>query len=371
MISTWYQFFLILVAFAATAVFHPSLGQAAEYQTFQEFLALFPQQVDVNKKFKQRVAEKAKPIDRDIQKDPVRIAFIYPGNQLSDYWHRSIVAFKKRMDEIGLRYELKEYFSQAGDIRMQEGQLRKALAFDPDYLVYTLDVNRHKRLIERLISKGRPKIILQNITTPLKEWHGKQPFMYVGFDHAEGTRLLSERLSHMLDYGTSYAVLFYSQGYVSQMRGETFIRLMSEKNNWQLKDSYYTDGRREKAKHAALEILADQQVKLIYSCSTDVAFGAIDALRQTNRLGSVIINGWGGGSEELQAVIDGTLDLTVMRINDDNGVAMAEAIRLELEGKTSQVPTIFSGDFVVVEKGISQQRLQALKERSFRYSGGK
>lgn len=364
--------FLLIIIVISALCSNLTSASASAYFTFEEVVKLHPEQSAVVKNFKTVVDAKGKAIAANVQKTPVRIAFIYPGDQVSDYWKRSVLSFTKRMDEIGLRYEIQNYFSQSGDIRLQEGQLREALANDPDYLVYTLDVNRHKRLVEQLISKRHPKIILQNVTTPLKEWHGKPPFLYVGFDHVTGTRLLAERIESRLDKSEkgSYAVLFYSQGYVSEMRGETFIRLMAKKQ-WKLKDSYYTDGKREKAKLATLEILSDPKVKLIYACSTDVAFGALDALRETGKLGSVIINGWGGGSDELQAVLEGTLDLTVMRINDDNGVAMAEAIRLDLEGEKSQVPIVFSGDFAVVEKGITEEKLQALRERSFRYSGVK
>ncbi len=361
-------FVLILTVFGSFSSTIPS-ALASEYFTFEELVAFHPEQAAVSKKFKEVVDAEGVVIAKGLQKAPVRIAFIYPGNQVSDYWKRSVLSFTKRMDEIGIRYQIMNYFSHSGDIRMQEAQLREALATDPDYLVYTLDINRHKRLVERLISKRRPKIILQNITTPLKEWREKPPFLYVGFDHATGTRILAERIQSRSGEGGDYAVLFYSRGYVSEMRGETFIRFMAEKKQWQLKDSYYTDGKREKAKRATLEILKNPKIKLIYACSTDVAFGALDALRQTGKIGSVTINGWGGGSDELEAVLEGSLDLTVMRINDDNGVAMAEAIRLDIEGKTSLVPMVFSGDFVLVEKGISRERLQALEKHSFRYSG--
>ncbi len=361
-----------LLVIAALGVFHTNIpiAAASEYLSFEDFVALHPEQITISQKFKKVVDAGGVVIGQASQKGPVRIAFIYPGNQVSDYWKRSVLSFTKRMDEIGLRYQISNYFSHSGDIRMQEAQLREALSTDPDYLVYTLDVHRHKRLVERLVSKRRPKIILQNITTPLKEWHEKPPFFYVGFDHAIGTRMLAERIQSRSVEGGDYAVLFYSRGYVSEMRGETFIRLMAEKKQWQLKDSYYTDGKRGKAKLATFEILKNPEIKLIYACSTDVAFGALDALRETGRIGSVIINGWGGGSDELEAVLEGSLDLTVMRINDDNGVAMAEAIRLDVEGKTNQVPLVFSGDFVLVEKGISREELQTLEQHSFRYSSG-
>jgi autoinducer 2-binding protein LuxP len=75
------------------------------------------------------------------------------------------------MDEIGIRYELSEYFSKpAVDYRIQERQMRTALNKNPDYLVFTLDARSHRRLIERIITRRRPKLILQNITTPLRAW---------------------------------------------------------------------------------------------------------------------------------------------------------------------------------------------------------
>jgi autoinducer 2-binding protein LuxP len=92
-------------------------------------------------------------------------------------------------------------------------------------------------------------------------------------------------------------------------------------------------------------------------------------LKDTGKLGKIMINGWGGGSSELEAIVDNEMDVTVMRMNDDNGVAMAEAIRLDLEGRDQQVPTIFSGEFTLVEKGIDSKELNRLKKRAFRYSG--
>jgi len=345
-------------------------AQAAEYMTVREFNKAHPEQVGLTEKFTSLVHEKGRPIDSRTQKSPVRIAFIYPGKQVSDYWRRSIHSFKERMDKIGVRYEMFEYFSKpAVDHRIQMRQMKTALKKDPDYLVFTLDARKHKRIIGRIITKGRPKLILQNITTPLRIWEGKQPFFYVGFDHATGTEILADYFLKRTQGQGSYALLYFSKGYVSVMRGDTFIRFMEKHSKLALKASYYTEGKREKSKQAALEILSETaDIKFIYACSTDVAMGAIDALRETGKAGKVMVNGWGGGSSELEAIIRGEMDVTVMRMNDDNGVAMAEAVRLDIEGKGEEVPTVFSGDFVLVEKGISQGELEQLKAKAFRYS---
>ncbi|MCG8618309.1 MAG: substrate-binding domain-containing protein, partial [Desulfobacterales bacterium] len=134
--------------------------------------------------------------------------------------------------------------------------------------------------------------------------------------------------------------------------------------------AYYTDGNRDKSRLAVLDILkTDPDIRFIYACATDVALGAIDALKQSPGTGHILVNGWGGGSTELKAILAGEMDVTVMRINDDNGVAMAEAIRLDLENRSDEVPQIYSGEFALVEKGIKPAALDRLKQTAFRYSG--
>lgn len=363
---------LSMLLIIMVASFSPaSLTRALdEYLTVQEFHRLHPEQRQVSTRFATLVQAKGQPMVIT-QTRPIKIACIYPGEQLSDYWRRSILSFKKRLDEIGVQYELFEYFSKpAVEYRTQEKQIRLALEQEPDYLVFTLDARKHKRIIERILMRKRPKIILQNITTPLRIWEGKHPFLYVGFDHVTGTQLLAKYFIENTSGESDYALLYFSQGYVSAMRGDSFIQFMASDPRFTLKASYYTDGQREKAKQATLEILQEYpQVKFLYACSTDVALGAIEALQQTEKIGDIRINGWGGGSSELNAIQEGKMDVTVMRMNDDNGVAMAEAIRLDLEGKTHDVPTVFSGEMVLIEQGISESAIRDLKARAFRYSG--
>lgn len=55
-----------------------------------------------------------------------------------------------------------------------------------------------------------------------------------------------------------------------------------------------------------------------------------------------------------------------MRMNDDTGVAMTEAIKWDLEGKT--MPLVYSGDFEVVTKQDPAASIEKLKARAFRYS---
>lgn len=52
----------------------------------------------------------------------------------------------------------------------------------------------------------------------------------------------------------------------------------------------------------------EQKLDFIYACSTDIAFGVVDALRDLGKE-QVVVNGWGGGDAELEALKAGELDL--------------------------------------------------------------
>lgn len=361
----------VLITLIFVHSFHGAFPSfASDYITIQEYETLHPNQVQKSKAFSEKVRAKGVPITRGVQTRPVTIAFIYPGEQISDYWRRSIESFKARMDEINLQYEINEFFTKpVVDYRIQEQLIRKSLKKHPDYLVFTLAINRHKRIIKRIITQQQTKLILQNITTPLRSMEGNQPFLYVGFDHIRGARMLAKYYLKKTGGKGSYALLYYSQGYISTMRGDSFVNALKHMTELKQVAAYYTNGDRNRSKQAAIETLnVTPGINFIYACSTDVALGAADAVMKKFPKNPVLINGWGGGSSELDAVIKGHLDVTVMRINDDNGVAMAEAIRMDLEGNKA-IPQIYSGDFVLVEKGIPQEKLDQLKRRAFRYSG--
>ena len=51
-------------------------------------------------------------------------------------------------------------------------------------------------------------------------------------------------------------------------------------------------------------------------------------------------------------------------MNDDNGVAMAEAIRHDIELKIETKPIIFSGKMVIVRQGILENEILKLKKES-------
>ncbi len=258
---------------------------------------------------------------------PLKISVVYPGQQVSDYWVRNIAAFEKRLDKLNINYQINQVFTRPNaDIKQQSLSLMEALKSKSDYLIFTLDTTRHRKFVEHVLDSTNTKLILQNITTPVREWDKHQPFLYVGFDHAEGSRELATEFGKYFPKHTYYSVLYFSEGYISDVRGDTFIHQVNRDNNFELQSAYYTKATKQSGYDAAKASLAKYpDVDFIYACSTDVALGAVDALSELGRE-DIMINGWGGGSAELDAIQKGDLDITVMRMNDDTGIAMQKPL---------------------------------------------
>ncbi|WP_319764183.1 substrate-binding domain-containing protein [Maridesulfovibrio sp.] len=343
--------------------------KAERYYAYEEYIKAYPEEKIRDNLFK-RIVEGNTPRQFDKAFTP-KIAIVYPGGQVSDYWRRSILSFRNRLQHYGVAPTILKFAIKPSDpMGKQTSAFREAIQTSPDYLIFTLNVMRHQRLVESVIMSGHPKIILQNITTPLKDWEDKQPFMYVGFDHAGGSKMLAEYYNRKTGGKGKYAVLLPGTEYLNEERGRSFISYMDTHTSLKLVSLFQTGINKEKARRAARDIARKYpDIKFIYACSTDIALGAVAGLREAGMLGKIMINGWGGGSPEIEAIQKGELDVTLMRINDDSGVAMADAVILDLLGKKSQIPLVFSGRFEILEKGVSQERLQQLQNTSFRYSG--
>lgn len=343
-----------------------SAASISDYWSHPEYYQTHQEQLPWLRELAGAVRSEPVPFDGE-QERPVRIGLVYPSMQSSSYWADNEHAFIARLNQLGIHYELQaRYTEPSTQLGEQVEQIRELLEWKPDFLIYTLDSVQQKMIIERLMLSSNTKLILQNITTPLKAWGERQPFLYAGFDHAEGALRLADYFSRHFPGGARYSVLFRNRGVVSQMRGSGFIQAVDRSH--ELSASYYTDSSREGGRDATLRLLAGQpELDYIYACSTDVALGAIDALQEAGR-NDVLVNGWGGGAEELEQLRLKKLNVVLMRMNDDSAIAMAEAIKRDLAGQP--VPLIYSGTFVVLDENMPASQVRRYERLSRRASLG-
>ncbi len=316
------------------------------------------------------------------QPRPARVVVVYPGVQSSDYWRRSVRAFEARLRALRVEVRTAVHFTRPGiELAAQAEALEQALAGQVDYLVFTLDVPRHRTLAERVLARGRPRLLLQNVTHPVPAWAPHPPLLYSGFDHhAGGERLGAWFRAQVGDTGR-YAVFHGTRGAVSAARVAGFRAGLGRAVGLRQVEAYYVGFDREGARRAAQDLFdRHPDVDFVYAASTDIALGVLDAARLRGLLGppaarpagrrpAVLVNGWGGGTAELQALRAGELAVTVMRMTDDASVAMAEAIALDLAGRASEVPTVYRGEQVLVTRETPADELARLAKHAFRYSG--
>lgn len=248
------------------------VGAQGNYWQYNEYLNAYPHQKVLTQKLEHEVGNP--PVHLNfIQTDPVSVSVIYPGQQISDYWSRNIKAFELRLKELGIQYHLHQLFTRPNmDIRQQSQSLMEALRSKSDYLIFTLDTARHRKFIEHVLGSSKTKLILQNITTPVRSWKERQPLLYVGFDHQTGTLKLAHYFKKKLKPGAHYSMLYFSPGYISEARGDTFIQAMGK--HYQLVSSFYTQANQQSSYNITLEnIKQNPDIDLLYACSTDVALG--------------------------------------------------------------------------------------------------
>ena len=251
----------------------PSIASefSRNYWTVEQFLSEFPKQQAKSTQFTLAVRQAGKASAVKLSKK-INILVVYPALQASDYWRRSVAAFEARMKVLQIPYKISSHFSIPGvELRKQATQIRLALQNKPDYFIFTLDALRHKGMIEKVMASGDTKIILQNITTPIRAFRSSQPFLYVGFDHKIGTKLLADRYLRETGKKANYAIFYGTHGYVSTMRGGTFLDEMSKHQGMSLKASYYVNFDRNKSYLAAKQVISDHpDLDFIYSSSTDI-----------------------------------------------------------------------------------------------------
>lgn len=303
--------------------------------------------------------------------EPVKISVVYPAYQTSDYWIRSVDAMEKRLIELNVNYILYKYYSKPSDsFRVQARQISDALDKKSDFIVVSIDNVKIRSLLDRVLISGKTKVIIQNNTTPLKRWENNQPLIYVGFDHIKGSKILAEYFADKFSSGTKYAVLYGTKGIVSELRGDGFVDSLNNISKMSAVEYYYTDIDEVKSESSVYDLLSKHKdISFIFACTTSTALGASNALKKLNLKNKIFINGWGGTQKELESIKKKFLDVTVMRMNDDNGVAVAEAVKFSIEGRASEVPPVFSGEFKVVTTSSTDEEVNKYKNRAFRYSG--
>lgn len=328
--------------------------------------------------FRDAVSAAAVPLSVEVS-DPISIALVFPSLDLSDAWARGHAGLVGRLDELDVPYRLDTFGTSHDDHSLQLAHLETTMARGYDYVIVgPTELLVQMSMLEEMIEAGMG-VIVWNYTTPLQEWGearypvGGQPLAYVGFSHAEGGHILGEyfveRLRREVDGTPKVAHLRGIPGITDDQRSGVPMQHFRDAG-FEIVHETYANWARDQGYAATLNIVgAYPDVDHIHIVSTAMAIGAVEALDEVGRAGEILLNGWGGGSEEQLHLLEGNLHATVMRMQDDWGVALAEIIKYDLEGRIDEVPLAVSGGMQLVDDTATQADIDAILEYAFRYSG--
>ncbi len=301
--------------------------------------------------------------------EPVKIAFIYPSQDVSDFWLRNYQAMMKRLEEIGLPAVDTQYASDVGDHVIQATYTDQVEQEDFDYVVFgPTELRVQQDNIKRLIDKPDTEVIVWNFTVVPQDWGSSQPLAYLSFSHLAGALIMCDYVLENLGTEGTMALVRGIPGAIDDQRSGGFKECVTSQSNWEVAYEHYGNFERERGYTGTQQILqAYPEVELIHNANTAMAMGSISAVQEAGS--DVKVTAWGGTGDELEALRHGELWATPMRMSDDVGVATAEVVRAHVEGRTDDIPLVILGRITIVSGETGADIVDAMEREAFRYTG--
>lgn len=302
--------------------------------------------------------------------EPIKIAVIYPSQDVSDFWLRSYMALDARLKEMNLPFEATQFASNMGDNLLQSTYAEQVARDEFEYVIFgPSELRVQQDDIKRLMDAGK-KVIVLNFDTPLQDWGDDQPLLYTTFSHLFGALNICNWVIENLGTEGTYAMIRGIPGGVDDQRSGGFRDCLAENSKWELATEHFGDFQREGGFNGAQLITsAYPEVTLLHNANTAMAMGAISAVQAAGLADKVQLTAWGGTGDELDALRKGELMATPMRMSDDVGVAMAEVIRADIEGRDDDIPLVFLGRIDIVSSKSGPDVIDAFEKEAFRYTG--
>jgi len=223
--------------------------------------------------------------------------------------------------------------------------------------------------IEKLAKNEDLTTFVWAFHTPLKYFE-TQPAGWFDFSSAYGAQKICDYMVERLGKDVTYAMNRGIPGITDNQRSGDFKDCVAEKGNWNAIYEHYGEYQREGGFEGTQLILqAYPEAKVIHNANTAMSMGSVEAQKAVAKEKEIFSTGWGGTGLELDAIRNGELDATPMRMGDDVGAATAEAIKAHLEGRAKELPLVFLGRITVAHDEMSVEEIDALEKEAFRFSG--
>jgi len=285
------------------------------------------------------------------QDEPLRIGFVSHQHDITDLFGQLEIGFRNRLDEAGVEYELFQAAPSASNRHDEMLNILENMAnLNLDYMVFgptSLEQNTPGLMA---VADSGTKILMVDYEP---EEDADFPFEdavlnWSVYNHYEMGVATGEWIGeYFRERGNENPKVVMMWGPVaseiSQDRGNGVLDGIAETEGVEADVIYETHGdfQRELA-YAETErlLLAYPEVEVIVGMNSVMALGTMSALEADGRLDDVLVTGMGGQPDELEMVARGKLGVAVFRDPRNMGANTAEALLMDLEGRTDEISKV-------------------------------
>lgn len=355
--------FILLIALGCFVFNAQASSMALNFIDGPGFYQTAPNQSPLVEQFTTMVNSPPDPI-KIVQKSPVRVAVMLFGSIESIDNKALLLSFKQRMQELNIDYRLDIYIDNSEDGNDLSPYF-KMEADQPDYIVMTKLGFIQRRFLERFLHLSKPKVILYDFASPLIHWMRHPPLMYVGFDQEQATRKLASYLDRQLPIEASISALVLPEGYLGHVRCDLFLDEMIRFGR-HINIVRVVSDNKEEAFQATQVLLGETSPDFIFSCSQNISDGVVAVIKEKKSASIVQTNAWGLSSSGLSDLKNERVKLSMFFMKDNLSVAVAEAIKLDIEGRN--MPNLYMANATLVPASLGLESLSLMVDKVYQYS---
>ncbi|MCB5161802.1 hypothetical protein [Marinomonas algarum] len=363
--------YLVWVCCSSTMSTAWASSVAMDLMDGQDFYQAMPRQRPLAEQFSSILQSPPLPI-RIQQQRSVNVAMFLFGDVDSVENQALLLAFRRRMRELNIDYRLDIYVDNAVD-GVDFSPYTKLTNAQPDYIVMTKLGLIQRRFVERFLRSGDTKVIVYNFASPLKQWLHHSPLMYLGFDQKKVTTMLADYLHRSLPPDARLSAMVLPADYLSHLRCDLFLDEMV-KHQRHIDRVYVASDDKHSAFTLTQALLKEAPVDFVFSCSASISEGVLAAIQsqkyedsQWNVPARVKTNGWGVSWQGVSGLTSPALMASAVFMQDELSIAIAEAIKLDLEAQN--LPTLYIANSTLVPASLDPVVLRFVMQKAYPYSG--
>ena len=295
----------------------------------------------------------------------VRIGMLFTRPLSDVVSQRSLVAFKRRLQEIGVDFRLDLFELDQDSIKLQR-QLIRVTTSGFDYLLLDNVTSSLVPQIQRWLLKRQPKLLLGGLSAPVDAWRHTPPLIYLGVHESRTMSQLASLVVREFENRPIDAMVLPA-GKIAEQRCAAFLNGLALAGN-SVRNSYAVSDSEQASYEAAKSLLQqDTPPSFLFSCTQTQQKGVVQAIQELGLAQQVKTNNWGEQSwvELVEDRVFGRF--TLLYPIDDLAIAAAEALRADLENRL--LPQVYIESVQIATAAMDLESLELMYGQSNRYGG--